>query len=42
MSDSANPFPREFSDENLVTLMRKVKKTLNPDSIMNPGKAVFE
>jgi FAD/FMN-containing dehydrogenase len=42
MSDSATPFPLEFSNENLVTLIRKVKKTLDPENMMNPSKVVFE
>jgi glycolate oxidase len=35
-------YPLEFDDENLLTLMRKVKKTLDPDNIMNPGKVVYD
>lgn len=35
-------YPLEFEDENLIALMRKVKKTLDPDNIMNPGKIVFD
>ena len=37
-----NYYPLEFDDENLLTLMRKVKKTLDPDNIMNPGKVVYD
>jgi glycolate oxidase len=35
-------YPLEFDDENLLALMRKVKKTLDPDNIMNPGKVVYD
>ncbi len=32
----------EFNDPNLLALMRRVKHTLDPDNIMNPGKIVFD
>jgi glycolate oxidase len=34
-------FPFEFKDENLLRLMRNVKRAIDPDNIMNPGKIVF-
>ncbi len=35
-------YPYEFDDKNLLVLMRRIKKSLDPDNIMNPGKIVFE
>jgi glycolate oxidase len=35
-------YPLEFGSENLIALMRKVKKSLDPNNIMNPGKIVFD
>ena len=34
-------YPLEF-DESLLMLMRRLKKTVDPDNIMNPGKAVYD
>lgn len=34
-------YPYEFDDKNLLALMRRIKKSLDPDNIMNPGKIVF-
>jgi FAD/FMN-containing dehydrogenase len=35
-------YPYEFDDANLLVLMRRVKRALDPDNIMNPGKVVFD
>jgi glycolate oxidase len=35
-------YPYEFDDPNLLVLMRRVKRALDPDNIMNPGKVVFD
>jgi glycolate oxidase len=35
-------YPYEFDDKNLLALMRRIKKSLDPDNIMNPGKVVFD
>lgn len=35
-------YPLEFKDRGLVSLMKAVKATIDPQNIMNPGKIVFD
>jgi len=34
--------PLEFTDQNLISLMKTLKTSVDPNNIMNPGKIIFD
>ena len=35
-------YPLEFNDQNLISLMKHLKESIDPNNIMNPGKIIFD